>query len=76
MYTAQEDPSPSHSPHSSTMVSPPHSPKQSTSTIQLPSQSKFSKAYSHEPSSTFASPLKLHAESSVQPKISSFPPPE
>ena len=38
--------SPSQTPHSSIIASPPHSPVQSSSTEQLPSQSKFSSAYS------------------------------
>ena len=44
-------PSPPQMPHSSSTASPPHSPLQSSSTVQFPSQSKFSSAYSHEPSS-------------------------
>ena len=36
------EPSPSQIPHSSSKALPPHSPAQSTSTKQLPSQSKFS----------------------------------
>ncbi len=35
-------PLPLHTPHSSSIATPPHSPAQSISTIQLPSQSKFS----------------------------------
>ena len=35
----QLEPSPPHSPHSSSTASPPHSPLQSVSTVQLPSQS-------------------------------------
>ena len=35
-------PSPPHTPRSSSTASPPHTPAQSVSTIQLPSQSKFS----------------------------------
>ena len=46
---------------------PPQSPAQSISIIQLPLQSKFSSAYSHDPLSSFASGLKLQAISSVQP---------
>ena len=63
-------PSPLHSPHSSTTASPPHTPEQSKSTKQLPSQSKFSCAYSQEPLSVVAKSSKLHAVESVQPKNS------
>ena len=52
---AQELPLPLHSPHSSATASPAQVPAQSTSAVQLPAQSKFSAAYSHEPSSSVAS---------------------
>ena len=52
---AQELPLPLHSPHSSETASPAQVPAQSTSAVQLPAQSKFSAAYSHEPSSSVAS---------------------
>ena len=54
---AHEEPSPLHSPHSSATAEPPQSPAQSRSAVQLPSQSKFSAAYSQEPSSSVASAL-------------------
>ena len=68
--SAQLDPSPPHSPHSSNSAEPAQSPAQSTSAVQLPSQSKFSSAYVHVPSSSVASALKLQANASVQPKTS------
>ena len=46
---------PLHVPSQSSIAIPPHTPSQSTSTKQLPSQSKFSSAYVHDPSSSFAS---------------------
>ena len=66
MQPEQEELSPSHSPQSSNEASPPHSPAQSISTKQLPSQSKFSSAYSQSPSFP-----KLHASGSLQVSTSS-----
>ena len=46
--TEQDEPSPLHSPQTSTTAVPPQTPAQSTSTVQLPSQSKLASSV-HEP---------------------------
>ena len=60
----QSSSEPLHIPQLSATASPPQTPSQSTSTKQLPSQSKFSSEYSQEPLSAVAESSKLHAEES------------
>ena len=66
--STQFNPSPSHTPQSSNSDVPPHTPLQSTSTKQLPSQSKFNSANTQLSSSSVAFESKLQAELSIQPK--------